>query len=148
MDAADAAGREDADPDRARGGEGASHRRCADRSLDGGSREVPWPDLARERPEASELLLGQPDVHFSVQNADGRGNRTRRSHLPLRLEPHLHALAGREAVRDERGLERDDGAARGERLAHFVGDADHAERSISTKRLSSPRRTSWKPARR
>jgi hypothetical protein len=42
-------------------------------------------------------------------------------------------------VRDESGLERDDGAARGQRLAHLVGDADHAERSISTKRLSSPR---------
>ena len=29
----------------------------------------------------------------------------------------------------------------GECLAHLVGDPDHAERSISTKRLSSPRRT-------
>jgi hypothetical protein len=68
--------------------------------------------------------------------------------VPLGLEPDLDTLAGRETVRDERRLEGDDGAAGGQRLVHLVGDADHADRSISTKRLSSPRRASWKPARR
>ncbi len=56
----------------------------------------------------------------------------------------LDALARREAVRDERRLERDDRR----RLAHLVGDADHAGRSISTNRLRSSPRTSRKPARR
>ena len=64
------------------------------------------------------------------------------------LEPDLDAFAGREAVRDERRLERDDRASGGQRLAHLVGEANQADRSISTKRLSSPRPTWWKPARR
>ena len=98
--------------------------------------------------EAAELLRRQPDADLAVEDSDRRRDGAGRAHLPLRLEPDLDALAGREAVRDERRLERDDGAAGGQRLAHLVGDADHADRSISTKRLSSPRRTSWKPARR
>ena len=92
-----------------------------------------------KRPSSSSV---SPTCTSPSRTPTVAGIGTRRSHLPLRLEPHLHALAGREAVRDERGLEGDDGAARGQRLAHLVGDADHAERSISTKRLSSPRRTS------
>ena len=148
MDAADPAGGEHADAGRARDGERAADGRGADRALDGCGREVARPDLARLGAEAAELLRRQPDAHLAVEDADGRRDGARRAHLPLRLEPDLDALAGREAVRDERRLERDDGAAAGERLAHLVGDADHADRSISTKRLSSPRRTSWNPARR
>ena len=49
------------------------------------------------------------------------GTRAALAHGALRGEPDLDALAGREAVRDERRLERDD--RRG--LAHFIGDADH-----------------------
>jgi len=44
--------------------------------------------------------------------------------------------------------EGDDGAACVQRRANLFRDADHADRSISAKRLSSPRRTSWNPARR
>ena len=106
------------------------------------------PTLRANGAEASELLLGQPDAHLPVEDSDRRRDRACRAHLLLRLEPDLDALAGREAVRDERRLERDDGAAGGESLAHFVGDSDHADRSISTNRLSSPCLTSWKPARR
>ncbi len=146
MDAADAAGREDADPGCAGDRERAADSGGADRALDGSCPEVARPDLAGERPEAPELLLGQPDVHLSVENSDRRGDGTGRAHLSLRLEPDLDALAGREAVRDEGRLERDDGAARNQRFAHLVGDADHADRSISAKRLSSACRTSWKPA--
>src|SRR5205085_5908072 len=98
--------------------------------------------------EARELVLAEADAHFAIQDADGRRDRTDRTDLSLRLEPDLDAFARREPVRDERGLERDDGGAPRERLAHFVAEADHADRSISMKRLSSPRRASWKPARR
>ena len=114
----------------------------------GGGREVARPALRAEASNRRELLLRQPDAHLAVQDADRRGHRAGRAHLPLRLEPDLDAFPGREAVRDERRLERDDGAAAGERVAHLVGDADHAGRSISTNRLSSPRRTSRNPARR
>src|SRR5205823_12447757 len=140
--AADAAGREDADLRRARDGERAADRRGADASLDRSGGEVARPDLARLRAEAGELLRRQPDANLPVQDSDARRDGAGRAHLPLRLEPDLDALAGREAVRDERRLERDDGAAGGERLAHLAGDPDHADRSISTKRLSSPRCTS------
>ncbi len=95
------------------------------------------PDLARGGVEASELLLRQPDAHLAVEDADRRRDGARARAPALRLEPDRDAFAGREAVRDERRLERDDGASAGERLAHLLRDADHAERSISTKRLSS-----------
>ena len=65
------------------------------------------------------------------------------------------AFAGREAVRDERRLERDHGGTLGERLAHLVREADHAGRSMvmnscspnfsNVRTCRSP--TSWKPSR-
>ena len=115
---------------------------------DGRGREVARPGLARLGAESAELLGREPDAYLAVEDSDRCRDGAGRAHLPLRLEPDLDALAGWEPVRDERRLERDDGAAGGQRLAHLVGDADHADRSISTKRLSSPRRASWKPARR
>src|SRR5581483_7023449 len=106
------------------------------------------PHLARVRPEAHEFLLRQSRSHLAVEDADGRRDRARCSHLALGLQPDRDALAWREAVRDERRLERDDRASGAQGLAHLVGEAYHTVSSISTKRLSSPRRTSWKPARR
>ncbi len=106
------------------------------------------PALRAAATNRRKLLGREPDANLAVEDSDRRRDGAGRAHLPLRLEPDLDALAGREAVRDERRLERDDGTAGGQRLAHLVGDADHADSSISTKRLSSPRRTSWKPARR
>src|SRR5437879_5307292 len=148
MDAADSAGRENADPGCARDRERAAQRRRPDCALDGGGSEVARPDLARMRHEAGELVLRQPDTQLSVEDADRRGDGSRGAHLPLGLQSDLDALAWREAVRYEGRLERDDPAVAGESLAHLVGDADHADRSISTNRLSSPRLASWNPARR
>src|SRR5579884_1220270 len=146
VDAADAAGGEDADPDRARDGERASDRRGADGVLHDRGGEIAGTDLARVRAEPGELLRSQPDAHLAVENSDGRRERAGRADLPLGLEPDLGALARREAVRDERRLERHDGAAGSKGVAHLVRDADHAGRSISTKRLSSLLRTSRNPA--
>ncbi len=148
MDAADAPGREDAEARRPRNCERAAHRRRADRALDGGGREVTRACLPRVGVEARELLLREADAHLAVEDADRRRHRSRRPHLPFRLEADLDALARGEAVRDERRLERDHGSAGVERVPDLVGEADHADRSISTKRLSSPCRTWWKPARR
>ena len=94
MDAADPAGREDADPRRARDGERAADRGRADRTLDGGDCEVARPGFARFRPEAGELFRRQSDAHVSVEDADRRRDGTGCAHLPLRLEPDLNALPG------------------------------------------------------
>ena len=142
MDAADAAGREDADSRRARDGERAADGRRADGALYGCGGEVARPGFAGVGLEAGELLRGQADADLPVEYAHSRRDSARVPHLALRLEPDLDALARGEAVRDERGLERDDGSACGERVAHLRGDVDHADRSISTKRLSSPLRAS------
>ena len=107
-----------ADARRARDRERAADRRRADRALRDRGGEVARADLARVGAEARELASREPDDDLAVEHADRRGHRAGRAHLPLRLEPDLDALARREAVRDERRLERDDGA----RLAHLVGD--------------------------
>src|SRR4029077_13553211 len=86
-----------------------------------------------------QLVLAQPDDDLAVEHADRRRHRARRAHLSLRLEPDLDALAGREAVRDERRLECDDRCA----LAHLVRHADHGiDPTVATQRAaaSSPRR--------
>ena len=145
MDAAETAGRHQRDPGGARDGERAAHRRRADEALLDRGGEVARPDLAGRRVEPRQLVLAQPDDDLAVEHADRRRHRAAGAYPALRLEADLDALAGREAVSDERGLERDDRA----RLAHLLGDTDQAGRSISTKRLrSSPRSTSRKPARR
>ena len=77
-------------------------------------------ELGRFGPFARKV--GPRDL--AVEDADSRGNGAGRTHLPLRLETHLDALAGREAVRDERRLERDDRAARLERALDFGRDDD------------------------
>ena len=96
------------------------------------------PALRASGPKRASSSAVSPTRTSPSRTPTVAGHGAGRAHLPLRLEPDLDALAGREAVRDERRLERDDGAAGGQRFAHLVGDADHAGRSISTKRLSSP----------
>jgi hypothetical protein len=126
---------------RSRGGGRIGERPADGRRGDGALRcrgpEVARAGLAGGGIEARELLFRQPDAHVSVEDADRRRHRAGSAHLRLRLEPDRHAFAGREAVRDERRLERDDGTAAGERVAHLGRDADHAGRSM--------RRNSWSP---
>ena len=65
------------------------------------------------------------------------------AHRALGGEPDLDALAGREAVRDERRLERDDAAAVARARRDLLGDADHGiAPSFAQQRAaaSSPRR--------
>ena len=77
--------------------------------------EVARADLARRGVEAAELLLGRARHDLAVEHADGRRHRAAGADGALGGEPDLDALAGREAVRDERRLERDDAAPAGER---------------------------------
>src|SRR5581483_9309779 len=99
-----------------------------DRPLRDRRREVARPDLSRAGVEPLELRLRQADDDLAVEDADRRGHRACGAHLPFRLEPDLDALAGREAVRDERRLERDDRA----RLAHLICDPQHAARLLAS----------------
>ena len=88
--------------------------------LDERGGEVARPDLARLRSEAAELLLRQADAEQPVEHADRRRHRARAPDAPLALEPDRDAFAGREAVRDERRLERDDGPPLRQRLPDLV----------------------------
>ena len=111
VDAAEPARAHEPDPGRAAGRERAADGRRADGVLDDRGGEVARADLARVGGEAAELLLGQADAQLAVEHADRRRDRAGLAHAPLALEPDLDALAGREAVRDERRLERDHGGA-------------------------------------
>ena len=110
VDAAESACAHEADPGRARDGEGAADGGRSHRALGDGDAEVARPELPRVRVEAAELVLGQPDPHLAVEDADGRRYRPGLPDGPLRREPDGDALAGREPVRHQRRLEHDDGA--------------------------------------
>ena len=112
MDAAEPAGRHEADPGRPADGERPSDGRCADDSLDGGRREIAWAELARRGVEPLELRGRQADDDLAVEHADGRRDASSVADRPLRGESDLDALARREAVGDQRRLERDDAALR------------------------------------
>ena len=86
--------------------------------------EVARPELARGGSEALELRAVEPDPDLPVEHADRRRHRAGRPHGCLAREPDLDAVGRREAVRDERRLERDDGALLLERRLHLVADVD------------------------
>src|SRR3954447_24527861 len=144
VDAADAAGAHEADPDGAAHGKRPADGRRADRALRDAEAEVPRPGLARARVEALELLTRQPDTDLAVEDADGRGHRTRSPHALLRFRADRHAFARREAVRDQRRLERDDRM----RLANFFRDADHGiAPTCATQRAAASAASSAPPRR-
>src|SRR5262249_25300949 len=121
----------------------------ADRALHDGGSQVAWPELPRRGVEPCQLVRRQPDDDVAVEHADRRRHGTRLPDPPPRGERHLgalpgrgalRALTGREAVRDERRLERDDRP----RLAHLIGDADHGmapSRATQRAAASSPAST-------
>ena len=106
------------------------------------------PSLRADGVEARELVLGQPDADLAVEHADRRRHRAAVAHRLLGGEPDLDALAGREAVGDERRLERDDAAALAQRLLDLVGDADHGiAPSGAQQRAAASRPSSGPPSR-
>ena len=136
-----------ADAGRARDGERAADGRRADRALHDRGREIARPDLARVGAEPLELVLRQPDDDLAVEDADRRRapRPPRAPAAPTRARPRRPRRAGSRARRASSRARRR--RRRGERLAHLVGDADHADRSISTKRLC-PRRAAPRGSRR
>ena len=110
---------EKADARRTADGEGSADGRRADGALHRAGGEVARAGLARVGREPLQLLGAQPDPDPAVEHADRRRNRTGCTHATLGLEPDLDPAAGREPVRHERRLERDDGASCLERLVHL-----------------------------
>ena len=108
VDAAEAAGRHEADPGRGGDRERAADRRRTERVLRDGGREVARAELARGRVEAFELRLGQPDDDLAVEDADRRRHAAALAHCALGAQADLDAFARREAVCDQSRLERDD----------------------------------------
>ena len=151
VDAAEAARAHEPDPDDPAGGERAADRRRADDALGNRRREVARADLARVGGEAAELVLRQADAQQPVENADRGGHPARRAHAPLALEPDLDALAGREAVRDERRLERDHRPPVCESVADLVRDLEQIhhgiEPSFATQRAAAASASSGPPTR-
>src|SRR3990170_4076652 len=139
MDAAESAGAHEANADRTRGGERTAHGGGADRALHCARGEVARTDLAGVGREALELVLPEADADATVEDADGRRHGARPAHAPLALEADLDAVRRREAVRDERRLERDDGPPFGERGRDLVGDLQqggHRGRAYRRRSLS------------
>ena len=133
--AAEAARRHDGDAGLAAHGECSADRRRADAALNGGRGQVARAHLARGSAETVELLLGQPYPDRAVEDADRRRRRAARANASLRLEAHRDAFAGREPVRDECRLERDNGR----RVTHFGCDLDQRCSSMFTNSTSPQR---------
>src|SRR2546428_3603442 len=119
--AAEPTGSQQADADGAADGGRSADRRGAASTLNDACGEIACADLARRRVEPPELVLGQSDPDLSVEDADRRRDRARFADALLRFESDRDSRAGREAVRDQRRLERDHAA----RLSNLVGDDDH-----------------------
>ena len=63
-----------------------------------------------------ELLVVEPDAKRAVDDGDGRRHRAAVAHALLALLPDGESLAWREAVRDDRRLQSDDGPPCGQCL--------------------------------
>ena len=148
MDAADSAGAQEADPGCAAGGERAADGRRADGALDDRSREVARADLARVCREPLELGVREADAERAVEHADRRRQGARVADGPRGLEPDGHSLACREAVRDERRLERDDRRAASKCVRDLGRDPDHGiAPSWATQRAAAWAASSGPPTR-
>jgi hypothetical protein len=151
VDAAEAAGAHEADPDRAAGGECAAHGGRADGTLDDRGGEVAWADLARVGGETAELLLREADPQLAVEDTDRGRHRPGVADAPLALQPDRDPLTGWKAVRDQRRLQRHDRPPVRERVPHLVGNPDRIlhgiEPSCATQRPAAARASSGPPTR-
>ena len=110
MDAADASRAEKRNADPGGDDQCATHGGRPDRALNGACGEIARAGFAGVRSEALELARPEAYADPVVEDTDRRRNGSRRAHGGLTLEPDLDPVRRGETVRDERGLERDDGA--------------------------------------
>ena len=127
MDAADAAGREHPDPGRGRGDHRGRHRRRRPAALGQRDREARAGGLAhragRGRRQRLEGRRVQPDEQSAVADRHGRRHGAGRlAHGRLRGRRDLEVLRVRQAVADQRRLERDDRPALGQRRGDLGRD--------------------------
>ena len=81
--------------------------------------------------DALEGRLVQPDPHLAVEHGDRGRDRAAGAHRLLDLAGHAHVLGPRQAVGDDRRLQRDDRAPIGDRRRHLVGDPQHQRSPVT-----------------
>ena len=107
-------------------------------------------DRQSYRMRFSDVTSVEADAEQPVENADRGGHGSCLAHASLALETHRDALPRRDAVRDERRLEGDDGPTLGERMAHlvrYVQDVHGIDPSFATQRAAAARASSGPPTR-
>ena len=109
------------------------------------------PTLRASGVKRAEFVLAESDAEAAVEDADRGRHRAGRPHALLALQADPDALAGREPVRDERRLERDDAASLRERLGDLVRDREQLvhgiEPSFATHRAAAATASSGPPTR-
>ena len=109
------------------------------------------PTLRASGPKRASSSSDEADAEQPVEHADRRRHRARLSDATLALEPDGDAFAGREPVRDERRLERDDRPPLRERVPDLVRDAEQVlhgmEPSFATQRAAASSASSGPPTR-
>src|SRR5207248_1807859 len=148
VDTAEAPCAHEPDPDPAADRQRPAYGGRADPSLCDASREISRAGLPRAPVEPGQLLRREPDANASLEHTDRRGDGPGRAHAPLGLEPHLDPLSRREAVRDERRLERDHRRAIAERPLDLGRELDHGiAPSLATQRPAASAASSGPPTR-
>ena len=134
MHPAEAAGREDPDARAVgqRGGRG--HRRRAGPTERDRDAEVAGAELQHVVLQAQPVQLGrrEADPHDAVEDGHRRGHRASGAHRVLDLVGHPAVVAARQAVGEDRALQRDDAAALGERGGDAVVDDEREPRTRRT----------------
>ena len=85
-------------------------------------------DHRSRRRQGVDLVLGQADHQPPTVDGDRGRHGALATNGGLGGPRHLHVARRRQPVRDERGLERHDRRAGGERFGHFGGEAQHRPR--------------------
>ena len=126
VNAADPSGGEHADAGLRGEQRGGGDGRAAGRALRHRHRQVSGAELqrARRRRQLLELVGLEADVRDTVEHRDRRGHGAVLGDRPLELERRPDVLGARQAVRDDRRLERDDRLAVAERAGDALGEND------------------------
>jgi hypothetical protein len=152
--AADAAGAEEPDAERAADRERAAHGRRPERALNHTCSYIPGAHLARTGADLGETLqvgAAEPGPHGAVDDADRGGYRPGRAHPIFRGTGCDQPSPAGEAVRNQRGLQRHDRLADPQRLGDLLGQQRGKSHGIApivaTARAAACRPSSMPPTR-